>query len=137
MAFDQAIAGYTIVCEASSETHEARQAVAWALCNRLARPERFGETLAEVCLERLQFSEWNGDRQDNSNLRRVARMADDSGIMLDALQALHEARAGLVLDMTGGATHYYDTSIAPPDWTAPPAEFTVQLGKLRFYRGVA
>jgi spore germination cell wall hydrolase CwlJ-like protein len=40
---------------------------------------------------------------------------------------------GASTDNTGGATHYYDDSIAPPAW-ASFYPFTVKLGRLNFHR---
>jgi N-acetylmuramoyl-L-alanine amidase len=134
MAFDKPLATITIYCEASSEDHTARLGVAWTIINRL-RSARFGDTVAEVCLKRLQFSEWNADQADNFNLLRAARCPDDDSVMLDCGTAYDQAYFNAVPDPTHGATHYHDTSIQPPAW-AKDAIRTVQLGRLIFYRGV-
>lgn len=134
MAFDQAFAKAVIICEASGEPPEAQLGVANVLCNRLA-DGRFGKTLAEVCLTRFQFSEFNDDKGDNANLLRMARLPDDAPEVLAASHALELALTKAEPDPTAGATHYYDTSIPPPKWTVG-AEMTGQLGRLVFYRGV-
>lgn len=134
MAFDRAIACYTIFCEASGEDHTARLGVAWCIINRVAA-KRFGETAAEVCLKRMQFSEWNADQSDNLNLLRAARCPDNDPVMLDCGIAFDQAQFASIPDPTHSATHYHDTSIAPPAWTVGAIR-TVQLGRLLFYRGV-
>jgi N-acetylmuramoyl-L-alanine amidase len=134
MAFDKPLATITIYCEASSEDHTARLGVAWTIINRL-RSARFGDTVAEVCLKRLQFSEWNADQADNLNLLRAARCAEADSVMADCGVAFDQAYFAIVPDPTHGATHYHDTSIQPPTW-AKDAIRAVQLGRLIFYRGV-
>jgi spore germination cell wall hydrolase CwlJ-like protein len=132
MAYDKAIAVITIACEASNQPHAARQGVAASIFNRLA-DGRFGATIAAICLKRFQYSEWNGDAADNANLERVARLGDDEPVIRDCAVAYDEAAAGA--DPTHGATHYHDTSIAPPAWTQH-ATRTCEIGALIFYRDV-
>ncbi len=132
MSFDREIAAMTIFCEASSEPHEGRVAVAATFFNRL-KDGRFGKTIASVCLHRYQYSEWNADRANNANLLRAAEAADDEAMIVDSLAAYDEAAAGA--DPTMGGTHYFADYIAAPDWTVG-ATFTVQIGRHRFYRGV-
>lgn len=134
MAFDRAIAAITIFCEASSASPAERRAIAHVLFNR-QHDGRFGATVAEVCLRRMQFSEWNGDKPDNINLLRAARVAELSPAMLDCSAAFDEAFQGS-RDTTNGATHYHDKSIAPPDWTAG-ATVTLDTAKFIFYAHVA
>jgi hypothetical protein len=135
MAFDRPIAVTTIYCEASGEDHVTRLGVAFCIMNRSKMP-RFGSTIAEVCLERAQFSEWLSDPGDNANLRRAARCPDNDPVMIDCGLAYDQAYFAAVPDPTHSATHYHDTSIQPPAWTEGAIR-TVQLGKLIFYRGVS
>jgi spore germination cell wall hydrolase CwlJ-like protein len=135
MAEDRAIAAYTVFCEASSENHDARLGVAYCIMNRAALAPHFGETIADVCLKWEQFSSWNGDPGSRNNLRRAAQASDDDPVFVDCGQAVDQAEFKSVPDPTHGATHYFDTSIQPPDWT-DGAIRTVQLGRLIFYRGV-
>lgn len=132
MAFDREIAALTIFCEASGEPPEGRVAVAATLFNRL-RAKRFGPTIAAICLARYQYSEWNDDKADNANLLRAAGTPDDNPVMQECLQAFLAAAAGQ--DPTGGATHYFAVSIPEPSWAAT-GEFTVQIGRHRFYKNV-
>jgi spore germination cell wall hydrolase CwlJ-like protein len=134
MALDFAIATYTIYCEASGESRQAKLGVAYSEISRW-KTGRFGETIAVVCLKRKQYSEWNGDVVNNNNLLRAARCSDTDPSWLECLDVFHAAMAGSEPDPTHGATHYHDTSIDPPDWTIGAIR-TAQLGKLIFYRGV-
>lgn len=134
MAFDLAIASMTVFCEASGQSPEARRAVVWVIFNRLASG-RFGRSIAEICLKRFQFSEWNGDAGNNGNLLRVARALDGDPVLLDCMAAYHEVAGRQTPDPTGGATHYHDTSIAPPLWTLGATE-TARIDEFVFYKGV-
>ena len=130
MAFDRQIAALTIFCEASGEPHDGKVAVAATFFNRL-KTGRFGKTIAAVCLQRYQYSEWNDDRGDNANLIRGAETSDL--LMADCLLAFDEAAAGT--DPSLGATHYYAVSIPAPAWAATGTE-TVQIGHHKFFKAV-
>src|SRR5258708_25553952 len=103
MAYDKAIAVMTIAAEASSQSHLGRVAVAAVLFNR-RRDGRWGNTVAAVCLKRMQFSEWNSDPMDNANLERVAQMGDDDPVIVECGVAYDEAAAGV--DPSGGCLWY-------------------------------
>jgi spore germination cell wall hydrolase CwlJ-like protein len=136
MAFDLAIGTMTIYCEASNQGDAPRLGVAFSFVNRLADPsKRYGVTVAEVCLRRYQYSEWNADLVDNANLLRAARVDEADPTLQACERDLKSALEGTVPDPTSGATHYHDTSIAPPSWTQG-ATRTCQLGRLVFYKGV-
>lgn len=132
MAFDREIAALTIYCEASGEPHDGKVAVAATFFNRL-KTGRFGKTVASVCLERMQYSEWNADRADNANLLRGAETPDANPVMADCLMAFEEALAGA--DPSLGATHYYAVSIPAPAWAAQGTE-TIEIGHHRFFKNV-
>lgn len=133
MAFDREIAALTIFCEASGEPHEGKVAVAATFFNRL-KTNRFGKTVAAVCLQRYQYSEWNDDRGDNANLDRGAETPEADPVMAECLAAYDEAVRGG--DPSLGATHYYAVSIPAPAWAAQGTE-TVQIGRHKFFKNVA
>jgi len=136
MAYDLQIGAITVYCEASGESPEAQLAVAFTFENRLADPShRYGRSVAEVCLRRYQYSEWNADQVDNTNLLRAARCPASDPVLQACAYAVQEAMSGGVTDPSGGATHYHDTSIPPPSWTQG-ATRTGQIGRLVFYKGV-
>lgn len=136
MAEDLAIGRYTVFAEASNQPTAAQLGVAYSIVNRL-RSGRFGSTIAAVCLEWEQYSSWNGDRGDRSDLLRAATVADDDPAYQACCAALQAAIDGSQPDPTGGATHYYDTSVQAPYWALPPAQVSARLGDLIFYTGVA
>lgn len=131
MAFNQAIASATIFMEASSEGHDGMVAVAHVLANRRA-DGRWGGTLSEVCLAPQQFSCWN---TNDPNRKRMAKTEDDDTTMLLAQRVLDDVLWERLPDPTQGATHYYSVNIPAPSW-AETGEFTVQIGKHRYYINV-
>jgi spore germination cell wall hydrolase CwlJ-like protein len=136
LAFDLEIMALTIAAEASSGSQAEREAVGWTITNR-CRSGKYPANPAGVCLQRMQYSEWNGDTPDNRNLLRVAEMTEDSVTISNALAAAKVAQGLPGLDPTGGATHYHDRSIDPPSWARPPAEIALETPNFIFYRGVA
>jgi len=134
MAFDREITALTVFCEASGASPGERLAVLHVMFNRW-KSGRFGATLAEVCLQRFQFSEWNDDKADNANLRRGARVRDDDPVLRSILEAYESVLAG-GLDTTRGALHYHDKSIPVPSW-ARQAAISLETDHFVFYVGVA
>lgn len=135
MADDRTVAKWTAYAEASNQRPLVRRAVIRTGFNRLAlSPQRYGTTLAAVFLTRYQYSSWNSDQQSRQNLLRAAHCSDSDPVMLDCAAAYDEVEGGAP-DPTLGATHYYDTSIDAPGWTAG-ATMTVQIDALVFYRDV-
>lgn len=130
MAFDKEIVALTIFCEASNSSSLERRAIAHVIKNRIPR---FGDTQAEVCLRRYQFSEWNDDKINNSNLLRGAKAQDNNSIIKDCLAAYTETLTSI--DMTKGATHYHDKTISPPYWTQG-ATMTLETQDFFFYKDV-
>ena len=135
MAFDREIAALTIFCEASDQSPECRRAIAFSLFNRMREnPQRYGSTIAAVCLKRMQYSEWNADAADNANLLRAASTPATDKVMMDCLSAYQTAIAG-GSDPSNGATHFYANSIPAPAWTAN-ATLAAQIGNVLFWRDV-
>jgi N-acetylmuramoyl-L-alanine amidase len=119
----------TIWREARGEGQAGMAAVLHVILNRAvpnpatpwpADPEK-------VCLQDFQFSCWN-NRDPQRNLYPAPN--DPQYAIAESL-ALSAARG--LDDPTNGATAYYDESITAPSW-ATPERFTVQIGRLRFYR---
>ena len=135
MAFDRAICAITIYCEASNSTGFERRCVMRVIKKR-ATIGTVGTTVSQVCLRRMQFSEWNADKIDNANLMRAAKVPDDDPIMLDCAAAFDEVMDGATPDPTKGATHYVDRTIPPPYW-ATGATIALETRDFVFYSGVA
>jgi N-acetylmuramoyl-L-alanine amidase len=131
MSFSEQIAVRTLYGEARGEPEEGQRAVAHVLLNRL-KDGRWGKSLAEVCLSRLQFSCWNAS---DTNRALMAALPDDDATLTKLADVLDAARKG-DKDPTKGATHYFATSmIQPPKW-AIGATFCGQIGRHKFYRDV-
>jgi spore germination cell wall hydrolase CwlJ-like protein len=128
--FAREVAVRTIYGEARGESEEGQRAVAHVLWNRV-RDGRWGQTLATVCLARMQFSCWNAS---DPNRQQIAEIADNDPI-LERLHSLLDA-ARTEKDPTYGATHYFSTSmIQPPSWSIG-ATLCGTFGRHRFYRDV-
>lgn len=134
MPFDRELAGITITCEASDQSQDAQLAVAYSLINRV-NAGRFEKTVAGVCMQRYQYSEYLPDAGDNANLERVLNLPETDPQIVAALRAYDSAASGVPPDPTGGATHFYADSISPPDWTVGATE-ACKLGSLVFWKNV-
>lgn len=132
--FDKHIWSRTIVGEASGEGIEGMRAVAHAIYNRFKAGKWFsGKTISDTCLFPLQFSCWN---DTDKNRRRIAGLADDDRVLVDARRIVDAVLDG-DSDPVSGATHYYSVDmVQPPNW-AKSGTLTRQIGKHRFYAGVA
>jgi spore germination cell wall hydrolase CwlJ-like protein len=128
------ILALTLWGEAAGYPVRAVEAVATTIMNRVriaARPEgptHLGVGVIGVCRAPFQFACWNPNHPRH---RALAESLDDP--MLDACHRIAaRAIAGLLPDLTHGATHYHPRS-ALPGWAIgrPP---TVGLGGLVFYR---
>jgi N-acetylmuramoyl-L-alanine amidase len=116
----------TLWREASGEGEEGMIGVAHVILNRMKKRR---QTAEQVCLAKWQFSSMNGG-DDPCMLRWPA--ANDLSFPL-AFDVWQRCLSGSVPDPTGGASLYYATTIAPPKWTEN-AQFTIQIGRQRFYR---
>jgi len=129
-AADIEVLARTIYAEASGQPFAGQVAVGWVVRNRLARPDRFGKTIAEVCLKPKQFSCWN---ENSPNFRRSL-----SADVTNPNYAKALAAAALVLtdespDPTGGSDHYFADYITKPEWAATMT-LMVKIGAHSFYR---
>lgn len=131
MALDQELAAATVFMEARGGGPALMGAVANVLKNRAAQPHRFGATLAAVCLAPHQFSCW----QSAPNLHALALSDERDPAWLEANGQV-QAALNDGTDFSDGATHYFDPSIAPPNW-AQNATLTVEIEGVKFYKNVS
>jgi N-acetylmuramoyl-L-alanine amidase len=124
--------GITMDGEGRGESITGRAAIAWTVINRHAlSPKRYGATIADVCLKRLQYSCWweVGGQENYARTMRVAedvfrkRVNDLPEPTLTRLKESNYLAAGIIqrtiLDPTHGATHYCTETLYqrfPPKW---------------------
>jgi N-acetylmuramoyl-L-alanine amidase len=146
-AFDVEMGARTCWLEARSEGVAGITGVAWSIANRARigiwwyaahgtpHPLFGSGHVAETVLDPWQYSSWNLDAGDWRNRRAMCILDDADSLLQTCRDATQAAIAQTGADPTGGATHYFDDSIAPPAWAAK-ATFTVKIGRLSFYRDV-
>lgn len=135
--FDREIWARTVWMEARGDGDVGMLAVAHVINNRFksGRWSCGGKiTHALICLNDLQFSCWNADRNDqNREKMAVCDEYDDALIYCRSVVRMIEDGDH---DPTGNATHYYSVSMPlAPVWAAS-GTFTVKIGKHRFYADV-
>ena len=131
---DRDVLARTIYGEARGEGLAGMVAVAWTIRNRVFDGKEkswWGEGYADVCQKPYQFSCWNKNDPNYPYLsgtkpipfREFAR----------AQIAADQVIAGTAPDPTGGATHYYSTTMPnAPKWTEG-ATRTLKLGHHVFF----
>lgn len=134
---DRDIVARTLWGEARGESVAGQIAVAWTVRNRVfdGKPKSWwGEGYAGVCQKPYQFSCWNKNDPNYAYLNGSKQIPfrEFAQAQLVADQVL----TGKVLDPTGGATHYYATTmIKAPAWAAK-AKQTLKLGHHVFFKDV-
>jgi len=126
----------TIYGEARGESWQGKQAVANVVMNRV-KSRRFPNTIERVCLQPYQFSCWN---ENDPNSKIIANLQPGQNSRFNqCIEIARSAEQGLLTDVTGGADHYYASSIAQPSWVrkSPNARMTTQIGAHKFYTGIA
>ena len=127
MTFDLQIAARTVYGEARGEPDDGQLAVAHVIVNRL-RTNRWGPTLANVCVAPFQFSSWNNN--DPNRPLMMALMEDDPALT-KPLRFLQDALVGAP-DPTMGACWYYAVSLVPPPAWDQGQSF-IQIGRHKFF----
>ncbi|WDG79134.1 cell wall hydrolase [Pseudomonas chlororaphis] len=134
---DRDILARTLWGEARGEGLAGQIAVAWTIRNRVndgRTKSWWGEGYAGVCQARYQFSCWNKNDPNFPFLSGAKPIP--AGQFAQALCAADQVIAGAVPDPTGGATHYYATTMAKaPAWAAK-AKQTVRIGQHVFFKDV-
>ncbi|WP_295487982.1 cell wall hydrolase [uncultured Pseudomonas sp.] len=129
----------TLFGEARGESLKGQQAVCWTIRNRVEARTAAGKSLwwgdsyPGVCRKKYQFSCWLPSDPNYPFL--IGQRAIPAATYKSLCEVARQVISGEVKDPTGGATHYYATSIKAPAWTVG-AKFTVQIGNHRFYRDV-
>ena len=131
MAADIELFARTLWSEAAGESLRGIEAVAAVVMNRAA-------ALTEGAIDDAcrSFACWSPDNPDLAQIDALKAGAGSAAELLftTCLRIARRAVAGLLEDLTGGATHYHDRSTLP-DWTAG-REMAAEIGNRLFYKGV-
>jgi spore germination cell wall hydrolase CwlJ-like protein len=134
---DHDILARTLWGEARGEGLAGQIAVAWTIRNRVNDGKDrswWGEGYAGVCQKPYQFSCWNKNDPNFAYLSGAKTIPFRE--LVQAQIAADQVMAGKVPDPTGGATHYYATTmLSPPAWAAK-AKQTLKLGHHVFFKDV-
>jgi spore germination cell wall hydrolase CwlJ-like protein len=132
---DRDILARTLWGEARGESLAGQIAVAWTIRNRVNDGKAkswWGEGYA--CLKPYQFSCWNKSDPNYAYLSGAKSIPLRE--FAQAQIAADQVMGGKVPDPTGGATHYYATTMpAAPTWAAK-AKQTLKLGHHIFFKDV-
>ncbi|KQV21117.1 hydrolase [Pseudomonas sp. Root329] len=138
---DRDILARTLWGEARGESLAGQIAVAWTIRNRVemdlhkdGKSDWWGEGYAGVCQAKYQFSCWNRNDPNYAYLSGAKPIPFRE--FAQAQIAADQVLAGKLPDPTGGATHYYATTMPKaPDWAAK-AKQTLKLGNHVFFKSV-
>ena len=127
---DLEILALTLQAEAAGEGFDGMLAAGSVIMNRAESGNYGGSNVRDVIMKPGQFSAWNG----------VTGYAGGEGaIDMGNLRASKEAKAaarkllsGKYEDVTGGATHYYNPSVATPAWGGEAGQGWTDIGNHRF-----
>jgi N-acetylmuramoyl-L-alanine amidase len=134
---DRDVLARTLWGEARGESLAGQIAVAWTIRNRVydGKSESWwGEGYAGVCQKPYQFSCWNKNDPNYVYLSGAKQIPFRE--FAQAQIAADQVMAGKVPDPTGGATHYYATTMPKPPAWAVGAKQMLQLGRHVFLKGV-
>ncbi len=93
---------------------------------------RYSNNYREVCQQRFQFSCWNQNDPNRSQMERLSR-ADLQGI----LKIVDDVIENRVEDPTSGSTHYYAPGKIPkPNW-AKGKDPIAKIGNHDFFNNIA
>lgn len=129
MIFDLQIGARTLWAEARGEPEAGQRAVAHVIVNRL-RSNRWGPTLASVCVWPFQFSSWNDNDPNRTQL--VCLSENDPAVVMFG-RFIEEALSRADPDPTQNSLWYYAISMPkPPAWDQ--GQSFVQIGNHRFFQ---
>ena len=134
---DRDILARTLWGEARGESQAGMEACAWTIRNRVfdgRAKSWWGEGYAGVCQKPYQFSCWNANDPNSPYLKGAKPIPP--GEYKKALAVAIAVMSGALPDPTGGATHYYATSMPKAPAWAKGATLTLSLGQHRFYKDV-
>lgn len=126
----------TLYGEARGESLRGKEAVASVVVNRVKRAQArggywWGNTIAEVCQKKWQFSCWN---ETDPNRPKLLAVTEKDMAFASCLGVARRAVASLIEDQTKGATHYH-TKAVQPKWASNRKPCAI-IGSHLFYNDV-
>jgi N-acetylmuramoyl-L-alanine amidase len=122
---EKQIVAAVIICEAGGEGANGMQAVANVIANRAAK----GKTPLQVVTRKHQFE---CITKDLNNLQNFVNKASKHPKWQQALNMSEKIANKNLPDITGGSTHFHNTSMTP--YWAKKIEFKVKIGGHLFYK---
>lgn len=124
----------TMYGEARGEGSAGMEAVANVIVNRVRIAEAkggywWGGNIIQVCQKPYQFSCWN---RSDPNFQTLQAVDKSNVYFATALRIAARACAGVLKDMTGGATHYHAAGIMP--YWAKGEKPSATIGHHIFYK---
>ena len=117
------VVALTILAEARGEGRDGMAAVA---CVIAQRAENRSITPEKVCLQKWQFSCWNGKSEQDLDHLYKSPMAEWALYLEENIHSMNRAKIGF-------ADHYYADWIKEPYWAKGQKPVAV-IGKHKFYR---
>ncbi|WP_415771072.1 cell wall hydrolase [Pseudomonas sp. LB3P38] len=134
---DRDVLARTLWGEARGEGLRGQIAIAWTIRNRVndgRAKSWWGEGYAGVCQAPYQFSCWN--KNDPNFTYICGNKLIPASEFARAHAAADQVIAGSAPDPTGGATHYYATTMPKAPLWAAKAKQTLKLGHHVFFKDV-
>jgi N-acetylmuramoyl-L-alanine amidase len=102
----------TLFGEAKANDADDAKAIAWVIRNRLSyQKKRWGLSLADVCLARLQFSCWNSN---DPNRKRITDASYENNAWLRRCRKIAQNVVDdIYIDPTSISTHYHTPAVKP------------------------
>ncbi len=124
----------TLWGEARGEGEGGMEAVANVILNREKIAQKkgkfwWGNNIIQICQKPYQFSCWN---RSDPNFQKLQSVDKSDLYFATALRIANRAVAGVLTDVTSGATHYHASSITPY-WAKGQTPITI-IGAHKFYR---
>jgi hypothetical protein len=117
------VVALTILAEARGEGRDGMSAVACVIAQRSLNRNLTPE---QVCLQKWQFSCWNGKSEQDLDHLYKSPMADWALYLEENIHSMNRAKVGF-------ADHYYADWIKAPYWAKGNKPVAV-IGKHKFYR---
>ena len=132
----------TVWGEGRGERIESKVAIADVLLNRL-RTGKWGHTYEAVATAKLQFSCWwpQGGSANYQSVMGIKGRLDagqtiDDPVWKECQWAADGVSRGILRDLTGGATHYYEATLTPPPAWSIGHVPVAHIGGHLFFKGI-